>query len=121
MKRSLTVTFQTLHLTIVNSHPQSVAARISKLRTKNRPTFIIIRLLNTLQAQGEHENGGKVLRVTSNVLDGQTLTLQCSQRDANINTVVTKKDDDGDSVIKLQELKVHIILLAHLKMVAYIS
>ena len=42
------------------------------------------------------------------MLDGQALTLQCSQRDANINTVVMK-NDDGDSVIKLQEIKVHIV------------
>ena len=35
--------FQTLQLTIVNSRPQSVAVRVSKLRTKNRPIFIIIR------------------------------------------------------------------------------
>ena len=43
------------------------------------------------------------------MIGGQTLTLQCSQRDANINTVVMKKDDDGDFVIKLQEIKVHIV------------
>ena len=36
-----------------------------------------------------------------------TITLQCSQRDA-MNTVVTKKDDDGNPVIKLHEFKVHI-------------
>ena len=35
--------------------------------------------------------------------------MQCSQRDADINTIVMKKDDDRDSVIKLQEIKVHIV------------
>ena len=44
--------------------------------------LLLLLLLNTLQAQGEHENGGKVLWVKSDVLDGHTLTLQCSQRDA---------------------------------------
>ena len=51
--------------------------------------------------------------------DRHTLTLQCSQRDANINTLVMKKDDDGDSVINCRNLKC--ILLAHLNMVAYIA
>ena len=55
------------------------------------PLLLLLLLLNTLQAQGEHENGGKVLWVKSDVLDGHTLTLQCSQRDANKNTVVTKR------------------------------
>ena len=64
--------------------------------------LLLLLLLNTLQAQGgRHENGGKVLWVKRDVLDGHTLTLQCSQRDANINTVVMKRDDDGDLVIKL--------------------
>ena len=39
---SLTCSFQILQLTIVNSRPQSVEARVSELRTKNRPIFIII-------------------------------------------------------------------------------
>ena len=52
---------------------------------------ILLLLLNTLQAQGGHENGGKVLWVKSDVFDGHTLTLQCSQRDANKNTVVMKR------------------------------
>ena len=63
--------------------------------------ILLLLLLNTLQAQGEHENGGKVLWVKRDVLDGHTLTLQCSQRDANKNTVVMKRDDDGDLVIKI--------------------
>ena len=40
--------------------------------------------------------------------DGQTLTLQCSQRDANINTVVMKWMTIL-SMIKLQEIKVLIV------------
>ena len=76
--------------------------------------LLLLLLLNTLQAQGGgggHENGGKVLWVKRDVLDGHTLTLQCSQRDANINTVVMKRDNDGDLVIKLYvlEFKVHIV------------
>ena len=63
--------------------------------------LLLLLLLNTLQAQGEHENGGKVLWVKRDVLDGHTLTLQCSQRDANKYTVVMKRDDDGDLVIKI--------------------
>ena len=42
-----------------------------------------------------------MLWVKRDVLDGHTLTLQCSQRDANINTIVMKRDDDGDLVIKI--------------------
>ena len=42
-----------------------------------------------------------MLWVERDVLDGHTLTLQCSQRDANKNTVVMKRDDDGDLVIKI--------------------
>ena len=45
VKMSLTCSFQILHLTIVNSRPQSVEARVSEMRTKHRPIFIIIRLL----------------------------------------------------------------------------
>ena len=45
MKKSLTCSFQIIQLTIVNSRPQSVEARVSELRTKNRPIFIIIRYM----------------------------------------------------------------------------
>ena len=47
VKRSLTCSFQILQLTIVNGRPQSIEARVSELRTKNRPIFIIIKFYST--------------------------------------------------------------------------
>ena len=44
--------FQILQLMIVNSRPQSVEARVSELRTNNRPIFIIIRYIYICQQHG---------------------------------------------------------------------
>ena len=85
MKRSLTCSFQTLQFTIVNSHPQSVAARVSKLRTKNRPIFIIIRLL-LLYRLYKHGGGSHLLACAhSSIISRQTTLYKSTCNGTGVN------------------------------------